>query len=109
MYHSSKIITTAGTDVQTVGPDWLHVWRAETRVKNHPKNKTAVGVSVARLCEGSPNPLKVRLFAYSGFCCAISLHLQCKKLEKKTCVSRCKDPHLWLSSLTFNEACGLAI
>ena len=60
MYHTSKIITTAGVDLQTMGKDFLWVGRAETRAKQFGGvNKTAVGVTAARLVIEGFLPRKV--------------------------------------------------
>ncbi len=61
MYHTSKVITTAGVDLQTMGKDFLWVGRAETRVKQFGGvNKTAVGVTAARLVIEGFLPKKAR-------------------------------------------------
>ena len=61
MYHTSKAITTAGVDLQTMGKDFLWVGRAETRLKAFGGvNKTAVGVTAARLVIEGFLPKKVR-------------------------------------------------
>ena len=61
MYHTSKVISTAGVDLQTMGKDFLWVGRAETRVKAFGgANKTAIGVTAARLVIDGFLPKKVR-------------------------------------------------
>lgn len=63
VYHSSKVISTGGLDVQTVGKDFVYTARTETRVKVHKRNKTAAGLTMARLTEGNAIPLSVSLSA----------------------------------------------
>ena len=67
VYHTSKAITTAGVDLQTMGKDFLWVGRAETRVKAFGgANKTAVGVTAARLVIDGFLPKKVPCFRGPG-------------------------------------------
>ena len=51
VYHTSKIITTAGVDLQTMGKDFLWVGRAETRLKQllgGVNGDRLIGVTAAR-------------------------------------------------------------
>lgn len=71
IYHSSKVVTTAGTDLQTIGSDVVYVGRAETRIKLHKKDKAALGITVARLKENGGLPTSVStppLFPASSSC-----------------------------------------
>ena len=60
VYHTSKVVSTAGLEVQTVGKDFLWVGRAETRVKAFGANKTTLGLSASRMVDEGVLPRKVR-------------------------------------------------
>ena len=60
VYHTSKVVSTGGVEVQTVGKDFLWVGRAETRVKTFGANKTTLGFNAARLVDEGVLPRKVR-------------------------------------------------
>ena len=47
--HTKRVVSTAGVDVQTVGKDMAYTARAETRWKNRAMNKTAAGISLAKV------------------------------------------------------------
>ena len=51
IYHTSKVISTTGVEVQTVNKDYLWVGKAETRVKTFGRNKTTLGFSASRMDE----------------------------------------------------------
>lgn len=58
VHHTSKHVTTATADLQTIGQDMLYTSKVETRLKVHPKDKLAVGLLASRLKEGYGPPTK---------------------------------------------------
>ena len=59
VYHTSKVISTGGVELQSMGKDFLWIGRAETRVKSFGANKTTLGFASARLVDGGFLPRKV--------------------------------------------------
>lgn len=59
VYHTSKLISTGGIELQTVGKDYLWVGRTETRAKTFGMNKTTLGINAARLVDDGVIPRKV--------------------------------------------------
>lgn len=65
VYHTSRLVSTAALDLMTTQRDLIYTARAETRLKIHPKDKAALGITVARLVEEGGPPTKVILSSLS--------------------------------------------
>lgn len=59
VYHTSRLVSTAGVDAMTTQRDVIYTAKAETRVKVHKRDKASVGITVARLVEEGGPPTKV--------------------------------------------------
>lgn len=60
VYHTARLVSTAALDLMTTQRDLIYTARAETRLKIHPKDKAALGITVARLVEDGGPPTKVK-------------------------------------------------
>ncbi|KAK9917294.1 hypothetical protein WJX75_002892 [Coccomyxa subellipsoidea] len=58
VYHTARLVSTAALDLMTTQRDLIYTARAETRLKIHPKDKAALGITVARLVEDGGPPTK---------------------------------------------------
>ena len=63
VYHTSRLVSTAGVDAMTTQRDVIYTAKAETRVKVHKRDKASVGITVARLVEEGGPPTKVIIWA----------------------------------------------
>ncbi|EIE27818.1 hypothetical protein COCSUDRAFT_26914 [Coccomyxa subellipsoidea C-169] len=82
VYHTSRLVSTAALDLMTTQRDLIYTARAETRLKIHPKDKAALGITVARL-----GPVAVGLKAENR----LKLHKKAKlvsTLGRMTCKTR---------------------
>jgi hypothetical protein len=57
--HTSRWVSTAACNVQTIGRDVLYTPRLETRLKTGRRNKVAVGALFSKLGEDYSHPFKV--------------------------------------------------
>jgi hypothetical protein len=70
VYHTSRLVSTAGVDAMTTQRDVIYTAKAETRVKVHKRDKASVGITVARLVEEGGPPTKVTSWAQISMCAA---------------------------------------
>lgn len=60
VYHNARLVSTGALDVMTTQRDLIYTARAETRIKIHPRDKAALGITIARLVEEGGPPTKAR-------------------------------------------------
>lgn len=65
-HHSSKWVSTASCNVQTIGRDVLYTPRLETRLKTGRRNKVAIGALFSRLGEDYSHPFNVSCSGAGG-------------------------------------------
>lgn len=63
-FHTSKWVSSAACNVQTIGRDVLYTPRIETRLKTGRRNKVAIGAMFSRLGEEYSHPFKGGALAY---------------------------------------------
>ena len=63
VYHNARLVSTGALDLMTTQRDLIYTARAETRVKIHPRDKAALGITIARLVEEGGPPTKARILA----------------------------------------------
>jgi hypothetical protein len=59
-FHTSRWVSTAACNVQTIGRDVLYTPRVETRLRTGRRNKVALGALCSKLGEDYSHPFKVR-------------------------------------------------
>ncbi len=57
--HTSRWVSTAACNVQTIGRDVLYTPRVETRLRTGRRNKVALGALCSKLGEDYSHPFKV--------------------------------------------------
>ncbi|CAL8463774.1 g3308 [Coccomyxa elongata] len=91
VYHNARLVSTGALDVMTTQRDLIYTARAETRVKIHPRDKAALGITIARLVEEGGPPTKGPVAIGAKVENRIKLHKKAKlvsTLGRMTCKTR---------------------